>query len=583
MISFSRRSQKQLFGHKEIFHTLTIAIVIGILAYLVIVPLVFLLISTLKIDPERLPLESGPVGFNNFVNVYFDRSTYELMGNTIIFVLGSIILGIPIAASLAFLLERTNLPYRNLIYTMILIPVGIPGIVFAIGWIQLLSPSMGALNLLFRNLLGTNAASGPFNIYTIYGMFFVEGLRMVPTAFLMMSAAFRNMDPELEMQGRVLGAGSFAVIRRITAPLLLPAILAATIYSSIVAVEAFEIPGVLGLSANLQVLSTRIYYATHPLHGGLPNYGYASTIAMVLVLLAIVLMFLYSHITKRSGRYVTVTGRGYRPDLIDVGRWKWHILTGLLIYFIIGAAMPVFILLWGSFLPDFYRAPSIKALKNISFDAYWEVFQRPAVVKGLINTLLLMFSTATFTMALSTVISWLVVKRRITGRSFLDTLSFLPLAIPSVVIGLVMIYVYLTVPIPIYGTIWIIMVALTTRYVAFGCRTMNAAFLQIHSELEEAGVMSGASWNAIFRRVTLPLVLPAFLNGWLWVALHAVRELTVALMLFSPNSVVISTLIWSFWATGRIALASTLSVALLAITLILVSLLRGRMSLYGMR
>jgi iron(III) transport system permease protein len=574
---FSWGHQKPLYRKKETFYVLTTTIVIGILIYLVVVPLAFLLISTIKSDPERLPLESGPIGFTNFIRVYLDPSTYELIGNTFVFALGSVIIGIPIAAFLAFLLERTNLPYRNLIYTIILIPIGIPGMIFAIGWIQLLSPNIGAINLLFRYLFGATAVSGPFNIYSVYGMCFVEGLRMVPTAFLMMAAAFRNMNPDLEMQGRVLGAGSFAVIRRITVPLLLPAVLAATIYSSIIAVEAFEIPGVLGLSANLRVLSTRIYYATHPDHGGMPNYGYASTIALVLLFLAVALMLLYNHITKGSGRYVTVTGRGYRPDIINLGRWKWLFLFGSLIYFSISTVLPVFILLWGSLLPNFYQAPSIKALQSIAFDAYRMVFQRPTVAKGLINTLLLMLITATLTMALSTVISWLVVKRRVPGRSFLDTLGFLPLAIPSVVIGLVMIYVYLTIPIPIYGTIWIIILALTTRYIAFGCRTMNAAFLQIHSELEEAGVMSGASWSAIFRRVTLPLVFPAFLNGWLWVALHAMRELSIALMLFSPSSIVISTLIWSFWQNGRICEASTLSIVFVLITIVLVPLLRGRM------
>ncbi len=568
--------QKPPVVGRDTFYLLVTSVVTGILAYLVIVPLSFLILSALKTNPKLLPFESGPFGLNNFFRVYLDPSTYSLLFNTVFFVSGSVMIGIPIATSLAFLVERTNLPFRNAVYTLILIPVGIPGMVLAIGWIQLLSPSMGALNLLFRALLGITSGQGPFNIYTVYGMFFVEGMRIVPTAFLMMSAAFKNMDPDLEMQGRVLGASTFSVVKRITGPLMLPAVLAASIYSTIVSIEAFEIPGVLGLSANLQVLSTRIYFATHPDHGGLPEYGYTSAIALIIVLLAIGLMRIYNRMTRRSGRYVTITGRGYRPELIDVRIWKWPVLGCITTYFFISTIMPVLILIWGSLLPDFYRPPSLAALKGIDFRTYWAVFQRPTVIQGFINTLLLMLGTASFTMSLSTIVSWLIVKRRVRGRSFLDTLSFLPLTIPSVVIGLVMMYVYLTLPIPIYGTLWIIMVALSTRYVAFGCRTMNAAFLQMHNELEEAGIMCGASWAGIFRKITLPLVLPAFLNGWLWVAVHAMRELSIALMLFSPKSIVFSTLIWNLWGNGQICAASTLSIILVMVTTLLVFMLRKR-------
>lgn len=311
--------------------------------------------------------------------------------------------------------------------------------------------------------------------------------------------------------------------------------------------------------------------------GGMPDYGYASTISLLIVLLAVLLMRLYYRLSDKSAQYVTVTGRGYRPVLLDVGRWKWPLLLCILFYFFISTMMPVFILLWGSLLPSFYQAPSIAALHNLSPSMYLKVFRLPGVVDGLINTILLMLGTATFTMALSTVVSWLIVKKRGRGSSMLDTLSFLPITIPSVVLGLVIMYEYLTIPIPIYGTIWIIMVGLTTRYVAFGCRTMNVAFLQIHNELDEAGVMSGASWFSVFRKVTLPLVFPAFLNGWLWVAIHAIRELSIALMLFSPNSVVISTLIWNLWANGNTCAASALSAMLVVITTTIILLIRLKM------
>jgi iron(III) transport system permease protein len=544
-----------------------LALAVVLLVYLVLGPLAILLISSIKVNADALPLDPGPIGLANFARVYGDPRTLVLFGNSLFFTAGSLLIGISTATALAWLVERTNMPLRGMVYTLILVPMVIPGMLMAIAWILLLDPRNGVLNLWLRALLPIQG-QGPLDIYTVPGMFMVQGMQMVPTAFLMIAASFRNMDPALEEQARAGGANAITTLRRVTLPILSPAILSALIYFGVLTIEAFEIPGVIGLTAGLHLLSTRIYWSVHP-NAGLPDYGYASALSLLLLVLAIGLIFLYTRVTRSASRFATVTGRGFRPTPVDLGRWKYVALGFATTFFLFATILPMFILLWTSLLPLYFIPPSPASLGQLSFAGYGAVLQRSGLMLALTNTLAVMLVTATVTMLLVTLTSWVICRTRLKGRGVLDAFTFMPLTIPAVVVGLGVAYLYLSFPIGVYGTIWILVIAMTTKYVAFGSRTMNSAYLQIHNELEEAARAAGASWPRMLRRVTLPLLTPAIVNGWVWVAIHAMRDLTIPLMLFTPSSVVLSTIIWNMWINADLPRACALGIMLVAVTIVI--------------
>lgn len=539
--------------------TLFLFFIFGIIIYLVIPPLILLLLSSLQ---KGLPLETLSFTFDNIRSTYSDPTTYETLLNTIIFATGSLSIGLSISILLAWLVERTNIPFRNAMYVFILIPLVIPGMLQAIAWIFLLGPKAGILNLTIRNVFKIEG-DGPFNIFSLWGMCFVTGIRMVPTVFLLMVASFRNMDPILEEAGSVSGANQLSIFRYITFPLMRPAIGAALIYYIVVCFAAFEVPGVLGIPAGIHVFSTKIFWATHPL-SDLPNYGEASSLALFLILLCLLLVLLYRRITKSAERFTTITGKGYRPRVINIGRLKYIFSFLFLIFCTVSIVLPILVFVWGSLHPIF-SPPSIKNLKTISLNAYEFTLKYPGVLNAFKNTVILGVVSATVCMFLVSISSWIVVRSKLPGKRFLDTLTFIPNGIPAIALGLALMYLYLILPIPIYGTIWVIILANVVIWMPFASRAIIASLFQIHKELEEAAQTSGASWKNTFLKITLPLIVPALLNGWLWVAIHAIRELAAALMLFSPDSIVLSTIIWNFWDNGRIGETCVLGVILISI------------------
>jgi iron(III) transport system permease protein len=538
-----------------------------VVLYLVLGPLVVAFVATFR-EQGMLPFEPGPLTLKNYAEVFLNPSTWTLMWNTSVFAAGSLILGMTFAIAFSWLVERSDMPYRELMFSLIIAPMAIPGMMAAIAWIFLLDPRIGLINIILRGVPGLDLAKGPLNIYTLWGMIFVEGIRMVPTMFLMISGAFRSMDPSLEEASRVAGKSTIATICQITLPLMRPAILAALLYYLVVAMEVFEVPGVLGLNAGVHVFSTRIYWAVHPAIGGLPDYGLASTLGLILVVISLFVIYLYYHFTKHTYKFVTVTGKGFRPQRVKLGRWKYAAILLCAFYFLAALAFPLLILFWTS-LHEFYLPPSWAGLSTITFDSYVDLLRYPDMGAAFVNTFVLALLTGTVTMAISFFVAWFAVRSRSFLTRTLDTVSFLPHALPTIVVALAVMLLYLSFRNPFYGTIVLISIALTVRYLAYGSRTMAAGFLQIHPELEEASRVSGASLFRTYGRVVLPLAAPAFINGWIWVAVHAARELSAALMLYTPSSVVISTKVWGLWEQGRESVASALGVCLVLMLVVL--------------
>jgi iron(III) transport system permease protein len=299
-----------------------------------------------------------------------------------------------------------------------------------------------------------------------------------------------------------------------------------------------------------------------------------------MVVMSMGLIWIYYRLTKRAYRFVTVTGKGFRPQRVKLGKWKYPALFSCLLYFIIALALPLFILLWTS-IHKFYLPPSWAGVKAITFQPYLELLRYGGLGRAFVNTILLALLTGTATMLISFFVGWFAVRKRSGLTRTLDTVSFLPHALPSVVVALAVMLMYLSFRNPFYGTIVLISIALTVRYLAYGSRSMAAGFLQIHPELEEASQVAGANWLRTYSRVILPLAAPAFINGWIWVAVHAARELTSALMLYTPSSTVISTSVWNMWEQGKESTASALAVILIGTLMILNWL--GRLALGRLR
>jgi iron(III) transport system permease protein len=394
-------------------------------------------------------------------------------------------------------------------------------------------------------------------------MIFLEGIRGVTTIFLIVVGAFRAMDPSLEEAARVSGATNRTSFCRIFMPLLTPALFAAGMYSFMTHLEALEIPIVIGFPAGIYVFPTYIYFTAQRFMP--PQYGFSAALGVSFLLVSILLVYGYRRVVGHAGRFATITGKGYRPRVIALGKWRYPAFGVFVLYFALTIAAPTLILLWRS-LVRFYVMPSWSALAQVTLKNYWEVFAEEQILRALANTVIVGVATATLTMALCLIIAWVTVRSKFKGRGLLDALTFLPHAIPGVTIGIALIYLYLNPPlsyVPLYGTIWIIVLGLTVGYVAFGSRAMNGAVTQIHSELEEAGKVSGASWGTVMRRIIFPLLLPAFVSGWIWVASHSLRSFSVPLILSSKNSIVLSVVMWDLWEGGSAGPTSALGVMLI--------------------
>ena len=529
-----------------------------------------LLYASVKSTQDKLPFEATGTTLTNYTDVLTNPATLPIFLNTFLFTAGSLAVGLPLAVLMAWLLERTAVPARRWIAGLILVPMTIPSLLSAIAWIQLLDPRIGLINVVLRAFLGLSGDSGPFDIYSLYGMCFVQGLRLVPSAYLMIAASFRAMDPSLEEQSAMAGRGVAQTTLRITLPIMRPALLAMLIYYIIVVIESFDIPGLLGFTARIRVLSTAIYWATHS-EVGLPDYGLASALGALILAVALLLMWFYQRLTAHQERFTTITGKGYRPRQINLGAWTAPATALCVVYVALAVVLPFLMLLWTSMQP-FYAVPSADSLARISLAGYFKIWQEGTVIRALWNTTILALSTSAATILLAVLVSWFVVRRArgADGLShYLATVSFLPQCVPSIVIGLAFIFVYVRFPIPIYGTLWIIVLAMTTRYLAYSSRTMTSALMQVHGELEEASQMSRASWARTLRRITMPLLAPAMINVFFWVAVHAMQELSMALMLYNPKTVVVSTMIWSMWQNGRTADAAVLGVLLIMFSAIL--------------
>jgi iron(III) transport system permease protein len=539
-----------------------IGVPVALVCWLAIVPLSFLFWQSF-LTPYTASKPSEWT-LDNYRNAYFTAETIRLFFNSVIFAAGTAVFALALGTALAWLNERTNTPFKKLFFALAIIPLVIPGILFTVAWILLASPKIGLLNVWMQWLTGTDHVF--FDIYTMTGMIWVDGLHYSPIAFLLMTAAFRSMDPALEESAQMSGASILQVAHRITFKLAWPAALGSLLILFVRAIESFEVPALLGLPVGIHVYTSAIYAAIHQYPSQI---GLASAYAVTLLVLCCFGIYMQSRLTYQASRFSTVTGKGFRPRTIDLGRGRWVAAALFVLYFIVIVLLPFLILVWSS-LQKFYSAPTWAALSNVTLDSYRAVLDYPQFWSTVRNSLFLALSCATIIVVLGAVISWVVVRTKIPGRWLLDSLASMPLVFPGIVLGLSIMICYLYIDIGIYGTIWIMLVAYVTRFLPYGMRYVSTSMMQIHKELEESAAMSGASWSMNFRRIVLPLLKPGLLAGFIYVVIVSIRELSSSILLYSPGTEVISIMIWELWQNGQYVELSALGVMLIMLLFVLV-------------
>lgn len=554
-----------------------IALVV-ILGYQVLVPLLLIVWTSLKtIRPGEPGFLELSFTLANYARAYGIREFWEASLNTFYFACLSSLSAFFAGTFLAWAVERTNTPLRRMIGMITLGRIIIPGVIITISWILTASPSIGVLNHLVNSLVG---APRFFNIYSFWGMVWVQSLELTPLAYLLMSAAMQSIDPRLEEASSIAGAGTWPTFRRVTLPLILPAAAASILLLFIQTVESFEVPLLLGGRARVAVYTTQVYFNTARTP---TDWGLSSTYSMVLLLLSMALLWLYFRLVRHGERYQTITGKDYRPRRIDLGAWKYLTCALCLTLVFLITGVPFLTMLYASLLPRF-RPPSAEALALLSAANYQYLFSEGRyALKPLWNSTILGVGTATLVMLVVASISYFVHKTRLGGRKILDFLAFAPIALPSVVLGSAFLWLYLIIPLPILGTLSIIGLAYLTRYLPFALRFVSASMAQIHSELEEAAAVAGGGWWRNFYYIYLPLLRPGLMAGWFWVMVHAYRELTISLMLARSSNRTASVIIYDLWSNGSFPQLSAFGVLMFTILVALVSIAQKISARYGIQ
>jgi iron(III) transport system permease protein len=517
---------------------------------------------------------------NNYAEILGEPFVLKVFWNTVAFTLATTITALVLGLPIAWLTERTSMPGKGLVYTIMTLGLLIPGIYTAMGWTFIAHARIGFLNRWLMDSFGLS--EGPINIATPVGMGFVQGLNLTALAFILTAQMFRAMNPSLEEAAKIHGMSFVGTARRITLPLAFPAILAAFIYMLTIGIATFDVPAIIGLGNRIYMLSTYVYLKANPPDSGLPQHGITAALGTLMILVALLLTWWYSQVLRQGHRYEVITGKGYRPALIPLGNWAILAWVFIALYFLASKLIPLLLIAYAAFVP-YLAPPSFEMLGKLTLAGFyklnWDLFRR-----GLYNTLLLVVTVPLVTLLLAFSISWLIVRSRSRLRYALEFGAFLPHALPEVILAigalLLALFVFQRI-VPLYGSVWLIAIVYVISRLAFATRALNSSLLQIHRELEEAAYTAGLSPVRTSWRILVPLLRPTLMSVWIWSAILVYRELTVAVFLISQDSVTLPAVIWSYWFSGAInqAAAVTLLMTLVLTPLILVFWWFGRRQL----
>jgi iron(III) transport system permease protein len=555
----ARPARRSGFGMAGLIRGRTVVFLLltALLLVLTVVPLATVVVGSFR--PFGLPLSAGWT-LDHYIKVWSDPYTYVLVSNTLLFALGSTALSIVVALALSLLIERTDLPGGRLFAAAILMPMVTPPLLLAIGWVLILSPRIGIVSLALQDLIGP--AGAWLDVYTLPGMIFVQGLAMVPTAVLMFSPVVRNMDHTFEEAAVVSGASIWQTVCRVSLPFLLPTMLSIATILVIVGMLAFDVPAVIGMPGNIIVMSSEIFRFMNP-PMGIPQYGLSAALNSSLFVFLLIGLVFYLRVTRHAARFATISGKGYKAVRFPLGRWRWPAFAFVVGYFLLAVILPFLALIWASLIP-YFTGFDLSLVSKLSLASYIDIFTSERLWIATANSLLVAVTAAVGVTVLALAISWIILRSKVRFAWVLDVLSMIPIGVPHLMMAVALIFLFFSLrAIPIYGTIWLIALGHMIAYLPVASRMMQAGILQISNELEEAALTSGASvWQNI-RRVVTPLLLPSIVALMIWMIVHSLREFSIAVMLQSGRNEVLSTILFSFWETGKAERAAAVAVSLM--------------------
>jgi iron(III) transport system permease protein len=512
-------------------------------------------------------------GWANYAALLQNVNVGSAVSNTLEFAAITVLIAFAFGLPLAWLSERTDLPGRKLIWVTMLASLVIPAFLLAMGWLFILHPRIGFLNALLMQWFHLDAA--PLSIMTVGGMAWVEGISLAPLVFILVAPSMKAIDYVLEEAAMMAGASPFSTFRRVTLPLIAPALIAAVIYTLIHSIGAFDIPAVIGLSGRIYTFSTFLYVLAYPVNG-FPVYTTTAAGGGLMIVVALALSVVYSRVLAKARQYQVVSGKAYRPRLVELGRWKVAGWIFACTYAVLVLILPLGMTIIFSLLP-YTEQLSPQAFGHLTL-ANFAAIPWDLLVRGGLNTLTLVILVPLLVVAASCAFSWVVLRSRTRGRLLFDSIAFLPHAVPGVLFALGATLVALFVLrrfIPIYGTIFMLIFVYTIGWISFGTRITNSALIQIHPDLEEAGAIAGARGSAVLSRITLPLLKPALSGLWLFTVLLCLRELTLAAFISTPSNLTLPMVSWTLWTDGSFTQAAAVATLIvLAIVPLLLLFLR---------
>ncbi|HEY7064602.1 MAG TPA: iron ABC transporter permease [Chloroflexota bacterium] len=560
MLSANRRL-RGAFGSAEPRVNVAGTLLLVLLLFLTGYPLLMLLYGSLRSAPPGLP---GTLSLGGFATAYGDPLTYQTWGNSLLLAGSTTVLSTALAIFFAFTATRTDAPLRGQILPIMTLTYFVPTIFLAFAWTMLGNPRAGLINVV---LMDWFPGLGPvLNVYSWPGLVLVMSLSNVPFKFLLLLGAFQAMDRALEEAAHLSGAGRVQTMLRVNLPILAPTILGVLLLGFVRGLQAFEVPLFLGFPAKIQVLSTRIYDYVSSYSP--PRYAEAGALSVSVVATLIVLVYVQARLLH--GRdFVTVTGKGYRPGTWRLGKAGYLCTAAIVLYALFAFLLPAVQLFLGSFTKVF----GLYSWQLFTFDNYAVALSSDLVRRAILNTLLLAVVGGALAMVFATAVAYVVARTNYRLRPALDLAIWVPWTLPGVVLGVAMLWAYLSVPglRSLYGTPWLLLIGVMVTVLPVGMRVMAGSLVQLGKDLEEGARVHGASWPQTLARVVAPLVAPSFLYGWLVVAVIISGELSVPLLLYAPGTETLSIAILQLQTTGKPeAAAAVFSLVLLAATVLIV-------------
>ena len=510
------------------------------LAFLTVYPFGMLLYGSLHSTPPGMAGEFNLEGYRQALQ----PENLKILWVTIQIATAKTIPSLLLAILLAWIVARTDTPWRGKLEVLISLPFFIPPILTAMAWAMLGNPQVGLLNTLWKSMTG--ATVSPINIYSFGGVVWHMIQYSTPFLFLFIVDIFRAMDPSLEESSRMCGASSWRTFRSITLLLMTPALTNAFILSFIRGMENFESPLFFGTPAKITVVTTEIYNSIH--HHATPDYQYATAISFLVMMLMFVMVFVQWRIL-RGRSFQTVTGKGYSPSVMKLGRWRWVTFGFCILFFTVTVVLPVAQLFIGSFFKffGFYQADML------TLEHYESVWNSSEIWRGFRNTMWLGLMGATATMALGSVVAYISVRTHWRGRRLIDAMAWLPWMMPGMVLGIGFLWAFamLPGPIPIYGTIWALLLAYVALCTPVSVRVMSSAYAQLSYDLEECSRVHGATFMQTLWRILVALAWPSFAVGWVLTFFGIMRELSASVLLYAVGSEVLSVVLMKLWANGQ--------------------------------